>query len=167
MKSTWQPRKLQGDWITIREIEAETLIYDEHTHRAWCLNHTAACIWQLCDGRNTLGNIAAEAAKLLGIEANEDLVRLTMEELREKGLLEIDMVEDLPHDISRRAMFGKIGLATAALLPVVAAITAPPAMAQSGSTGTGDVARSKQRAQAARSVQSPSQPAQQTDPNKQ
>lgn len=167
MKSTGQPRKLQGDCITIREIEAETLIYDERTHRAWCLNHTAACIWQLCDGRNTVANIAAEAAKVLGSAANEELVLLTMEELREKGLLEIDILEALPHDISRRAMFGKIGLATAALLPVVAAITAPPAMAQSGSTGTGDAVGAKKRALSGRNGQpasSPSQPNKPVDP---
>jgi hypothetical protein len=36
-------------------------------------------------------------------------------------------------------MMGKIGLTAAALLPVVAALTAPPAMAQSGSVGTGVV----------------------------
>ena len=37
-------------------------------------------------------------------------------------------------------MIGKIGLAAAALLPIIAAITAPPALAQSGSVGT-DVRR--------------------------
>src|ERR1700728_1087360 len=101
MKSTWQPRKLQGDRITIRKIEAETLIYDKRTHRAWCLNPSSACIWQLCDGRNTVGNIAAEAAKELGSAVNEELVLLAIEELQQKGLLEGDLVEALPRDASR------------------------------------------------------------------
>jgi len=167
MKSTWQPRKLQGDRMTIREIEAEMLIYDERTHRAWCLNRSSACIWQLCDGRNTIQDIAAEASKELGSALNEELVLLTIAELQEKGLLERDMVDALPRDLSRRKMIGKIGLATAALLPVVAAITAPPASAQSGSSGTGDAQHAKQRAFAARNGQSasaPSQPDKPVDP---
>ena len=139
MTSTLRPRKLQGDRITIREIEAEILIYDERTHRAWCLNRSSACIWQLCNGRNAVGAIAARAAKQLGSAVSEQLVLLTLEELLEKGLLEAGMVE-LPRDPSRREMIGKIGLAAAALLPIIAAITAPPALAQSGSVGT-DVRR--------------------------
>jgi hypothetical protein len=167
MKSTWQPRKLQGDRIAIRKIEAETLIYDERTHRAWCLNPSSACIWQLCDGRSTVEEIAAGAAKQLGSAVSEDLVLLTMEELHEKGLLEGELVNSLPRDASRRKMIGRIGLATAALLPVVATITAPPALAQSGSVGTGDVAsrEKKKRALAAQNQRSASSPTQQEEPS--
>jgi hypothetical protein len=140
MTSTLRPLRLQGDQVTIREIEGEILIYDERTHRAWCLNPSSACIWQLCDGRTTVGRIADCAAKELGPAMNEELVLLALEELREKGLLEGGSVEALPRDASRREMIGKIGMAAAALLPVVAAIAAPPALAQSGSVGT-DVRR--------------------------
>ena len=147
METTWRPRRLQGDRITIREIAAELLIYDERTHRAWCLNGSSACIWQMCDGLNTVGSIAARAAKELGSAVSEELVLLTIAELQEKGLLEGDMVEALPRAASRREMIGKMGLAAAALLPVVAAITAPPALAQSGSTGTGGAKRGSKRPQ--------------------
>jgi hypothetical protein len=143
MTSTLRPLRLQGDQITIREIEEETLIYDERTHRAWCLNPSSACIWQLCDGQNTVGRIAACAVKELGPAVNEELVLLALEELQEKGLLQGGMVEALPRDASRREMIGKIGMAAAALFPVVAAITAPPALAQSGSVGTGNDARKR------------------------
>lgn len=132
MTSTLRPRKLQGDRIILREIEGEVLVYDERTHRVWCLNPSSACIWQLCDGRNTVEDIAAGAAKALGPAVNESLVLLTLDELGEKGLLEAGIVEG----VSRREALGKIGLATAALLPVIAAIAAPPALAQSGSVGT-------------------------------
>jgi Coenzyme PQQ synthesis protein D (PqqD) len=146
MTSTLRPRKLQGEHISNREIEAEILIYDERTHRAWCLNPTSACIWKLCDGRNTVAQIAACAAKELGSAATEDLVLLTLQELQEQGLLEGTIAEVLPRDASRRQMIGKIGLAAAALLPVVAAITAPPALAQSGSVGTDIRKRAKKQA---------------------
>jgi hypothetical protein len=147
MTSTLRPRKLQGDHITVREIEAEILIYDERMHRAWCLNPSSACIWKLCDGRNTVGQIAASAAKELGSAVTEELVLFTLEELQEQGLLESGMAEVLPRDASRRAVIGKIGLAAAALLPVIAAIAAPPALAQSGSVGT-DVVRRRVKKQA-------------------
>jgi Coenzyme PQQ synthesis protein D (PqqD) len=136
MTSTLRPCKLQGDCITIQEIAAEVLIYDERTHRAWCLNPSSACIWRLCDGRKTVGAIAASAAQELGAGVDEGLVLVTLAELHEKGLLEEGMAEGLPLDASRREMLGRIGWAAAALLPVVAAIGAPPAWAQSGSTGT-------------------------------
>jgi hypothetical protein len=135
MKSTWQPRKLKGDRITVQEIAAEILIYDELTHRAWCLNPSSACIWRLCDGRNTVAGIAAKAARELGATVTEELVLLTLAELHENGLLESGIAAALPRDASRREMIGKLGLATAALLPVVAAISAPPALAQGGSVG--------------------------------
>jgi hypothetical protein len=144
MTSTWRPRKLQGNRITIREIEAEILIYDERTHRAWCLNPSSACIWRLCDGRNTVEAIAAGAAKELGSAVNKDLVLLTLEELQERGLLEGGTMQVLLRDASRREMMGKIGLAAAALLPVIASITAPPALAQvGGSVGTGPEVRKR------------------------
>jgi Coenzyme PQQ synthesis protein D (PqqD) len=147
MISTLQPRKLQGSHITVRQIEDETLIYDERTHRAWCLNTSSARVWHLCDGRRTVEEIAAGEAIELGSAMSEELVLLTLEELSEKGLLTGGMTEALPRDASRRKMIGKIGLAAAALLPVVAAITAPPALAQSGSVGTDSRKRLKKALQ--------------------
>jgi hypothetical protein len=148
MTSTWRPRKLESDRITIREIEAEVLVYDERTHRAWCLNPSSACIWRLCDGRNSIAEIATGAAKELGPAVNEQLVLLTLEELVEKGLLEGNMMKTLPQDPSRRRMIGRMGLAAAALLPVITSITAPPALAQSGSVTSGARQRSKKAQQA-------------------
>jgi hypothetical protein len=166
MKSTRQPRRLQGDRISIQPIEAEILVYDESTHRAWCLNPSSGCIWQLCDGRRTIAEIAAAARPALGPGVDEALVQLTLDELDDQGLLEPDTA---PRDASRRQVMGRIGLAAAGLLPVVAAITAPPALAQSGSTGTGDAAAlaKKKKALAARSSginSAPAKPDEPTDP---
>ncbi|HVT96788.1 MAG TPA: PqqD family protein [Acidobacteriaceae bacterium] len=138
MTSTLQPRSISSDRIIVKEIETETLLYDERTHRAWCLNQSSACIWRLCDGRRTVQQIAEAAGSELGSYVNEDLVLLALTELREKELLEEPSAALLPDDISRRAMIGRAGLAAAALLPVIAAITAPTAAAQlGGSAGTG------------------------------
>jgi hypothetical protein len=143
MTSSLRPRNIQGDRITVQDVETETLIYDVRSHKAWCLNRSSASIWRLCDGQHTVAQIAALAAVNLGSPVSEDLVLLTLEELREKDLLEPQTAVllpagFLPQDLSRRQMIGRAGLAAAALLPVIAALTAPPASAQSGSTGTGD-----------------------------
>jgi hypothetical protein len=138
MTSSLQPRSISSDRIIAKEIETETLLYDERTHRAWCLNRSSACIWRLCDGRRTVQQIADAAGSELGSAVSEDLVLLALAELREKELLEESSAAMLPDDMSRRAMIGRAGIAAVALLPVIAAITAPTAAAQlGGSTGTG------------------------------
>jgi hypothetical protein len=139
MTSTLRPRSVQGDRITIQEVDTETLIYNERTHRAWCLNRSSACIWRLCNGQNTVRQIADAATAELGSPVSEDLVLLTVDELREKELLEPMAAEVLPPGMTRRQMMGRMGLTAAALLPVIAALTAPPAKAQGGSVGTGVV----------------------------
>jgi hypothetical protein len=137
MTSTLRPRSIPTDGIIVREIETETLLYDEKTHRAWCLNRSSACIWRLCDGGHTVQQIAEAAGRELNAMVNEDLVLLTIEELRQKNLMHESSAPLLSHGISRRSMMGRTGIAAAALLPVIAAIAAPPALALTGSGGTG------------------------------
>lgn len=137
MTSTLRPRSIPNDRIIVREIETETLVYDEGTHRAWCLNRSSACVWRLCDGNHTVEQIAESASGELGCAMGEDLVLLTLDELRDKNLLEEPSAPLLADGISRRSMIGRAGLAAAALLPVIAIIAAPPAaMALSGGEDT-------------------------------
>lgn len=138
MTSTLRPRSIPPDGIIVREIETETLLYDESTHRAWCLNRSSACIWRLCDGSHTVQHIAEAAGRELNAMVSEDLVLLTVEELREKNLMHEASAPLLANGISRRTMLGRTGIAAAALLPVIAAIVAPPALALTGSGGTGN-----------------------------
>jgi hypothetical protein len=141
MTSTLRPRNIQGDRISIQEVETETLIYDERTHKAWCLNRSSACIWRLCNGEHTVSEIAANASAELSSPVSEDLVLFTLDELGQKELLR-GPVHVLPKELSRREIMAKAGLTAAALLPVIAALTAPPASAQTASAGTGDTERS-------------------------
>jgi hypothetical protein len=136
MTSTLRPRNIQCDRITIQEVETETLIYDERSHKAWCLNRSSASIWRLCDGNRSVKQIAVEASMELGAFVSEDLVLITTEELLEKGLLLPDTFEPATQNLSRRELIGRVGLTAAALLPVIAVLSAPPAEAQSGSVGT-------------------------------
>lgn len=140
MTSTLRPRSIPSDRIIVRDIETETLLYDEGTHQAWCLNRSSACVWRLCDGNHTVQQIADAASRELGSAVNEDLVMLTLHELREKHLLEEFSVPLLTDDISRRAMIRRAGFAAASLLPVIAIIAAPTSAraALSGGVDSGD-----------------------------
>ncbi|MGB9144245.1 MAG: hypothetical protein WCC14_00345 [Acidobacteriaceae bacterium] len=137
MTPTVHPRNILCDRINLQEVETETLVYDERSHRAWCLNRPSACIWRLCDGLNTVHQIAAKASVALGSPVSDDLILLTLAELREQALLLPDSFEPVPDTLTRRKMMSRAGLAAAALLPVIAALTAQPAAALGGSVGTG------------------------------
>lgn len=137
MTTALRPQNIAGNRVSIQEIGTETLIYDERTHKAWCLNQSAGCIWHLCDGQNNVAQIATKAAVELDSRIDEELVLITLAELRQQDLLRPDSIEGLTGILTRREMISRSGLAAAALLPVIAALTAPPAAAQNGSVGTG------------------------------
>ena len=40
--------------LIVKELSDETLVYDETTHKAHCLNQTAALVWKFCDGRTSI-----------------------------------------------------------------------------------------------------------------
>jgi len=48
--------------IITKEVDGELLVYDCERDRAHCLNETAAAIWQLCDGRTSVGEISEQLA---------------------------------------------------------------------------------------------------------
>ena len=37
--------------LVVRELPEEVLVYDLDTHKALCLNRTAALVWKCCDGQ--------------------------------------------------------------------------------------------------------------------
>ncbi len=136
MAPTPRPRNILSDRFTLQQVETETLLYDERSHKAWCLNRSSACIWRLCDGDNAIPQIAAAASAELGSPVSEDLVLLTLTELRNQDLLQPDSFMPISDGLTRRQMMGRAGLAAAALLPVIATLVAPPA-ASASSTGGG------------------------------
>lgn len=51
------PKSLQKD-LVIQELEDEVLICDLRKNKAFCLNHTAAFVWQHADGETPVEQIA-------------------------------------------------------------------------------------------------------------
>lgn len=120
--------------IVVQELENEVLIYDLNINKALCLNQTAALVYQLCDGTNTISEISLLMNKKLKANVGEELIWLALNELKKNNLLENskEISNPLP-GISRREVAKKIGLASLVALPMIASVVAPSAvMAQSG-----------------------------------
>ena len=114
------------DQLLAQDVGDELVLYDERTHEAHRLNHTAALVWRLADGRRSLSEIAPLLHDALDVPDDEDFVRLALAELDRAGLL----VHKLPLEtgpMTRREVF-KVA---AYLLPAVGFIVVPtPAVAQ-------------------------------------
>ena len=121
--------------LLIEELENELLVYDLASDRAHRLNATAATVFRHADGTRTVADLVDVLGEQAGVDADEDLVLITLDGLVEAGLVE-DYEQRPTKDAraSRRRFIGKVGAvgAAAASLPVVHSIVAPTvAQAQS------------------------------------
>ncbi len=121
------PRRLQRH-VSVQQVGAETLVYDERRHQAFCLNESSSTVWRLADGEHTVAQIRAAAAVELKASVNEEFVLFALEELRRDGLLEPSSATAAAPAISRRVMLRRLGVGGALLVPAVAAIVAPTAV---------------------------------------
>jgi hypothetical protein len=127
--------------LTIEDLPPEIIVYDHKRNRIHCLNPSTSFIWQRCDGRTTIEDIAAGLPEI-GLPADLDIVRRALKDLARTHLLADDQAfanSSLP---SRRMLVRRLGLAAgsaATLLPAIRSIVAPtPAMAKSGDSHTPD-----------------------------
>jgi len=74
--------------LVIQEASEETLIYDLSLDKAHCLNQTAAAVWKVCDGENTISDIAKTLKNDFGTNVPEDLIWLAIDQLSKENLLE-------------------------------------------------------------------------------
>ncbi|MEZ5345750.1 MAG: PqqD family protein [Pyrinomonadaceae bacterium] len=112
--------------IVVQEVDGEILIYDLLDNKALCLNKTSALVWSMCDGTNSVERLAAKLGEKLEQPIENEMILLTLEELRKKGLIE-DQNEDLLElsGLTRREVIQKIGFTSLVALPVVSLIVAP------------------------------------------
>ena len=115
--------KARTEQLLVQRTGPDTLIYDERTHRATCLDPRAARVWELCDGKRSVEQIAREYGEG---STGEAVVRWTLVELDKSALLESDGEAVARSALSRRVLMAKVGLAA---IPVILAITAPKARA--------------------------------------
>ncbi len=122
--------RAREDELVVEELPDEILVYDLKSHKASCLNRTAALVWRHCDGQTTVAEMATMLENELEIPADEAVVWMALDRLGRSRLLTEQVT--LPADraeYSRRAVLRTIGRAAgiALLLPVVESIVAPTA----------------------------------------
>ena len=125
--------------LIVKELANETLVYDEQSHEAHCLNQTAAFVWRHCDGRTSIAKMGRMLEKQARAEVPEQLVWAAIEQLEKSHLLEAAVARPLQMNaLSRRELIRRLGIGAALSLPVVISIVAPTA-AEAASTTCSDV----------------------------
>ena len=126
MSAVRYPQRIQS--VHVESIDGELCIYDTARQRVHALNHTAAFVWQRCDGRTAPAELAAALSAETSIDDAEAVVQLTLQELAAAHLL-AGPIDEVAR-VSRRDLLRR-GVAAAAI-PAIYSIVAPtPAAAQS------------------------------------
>lgn len=113
--------------LVIREAHDELVVYDTTSHRAHCLNQTAAVVFCHADGTRSIRDLAALLAGT-DTAGGEALAGEALERLAEAGLLERPAAT--ARAPSRREVLRQVGLGAALLTPVVTSLLVPsPAQA--------------------------------------
>jgi hypothetical protein len=112
------------------QLGGETIVFDGERQKAHSLNRSASIVWQHSNGERSVAELATVLGTDLGIEPDELLVEVAVDELTRANLLEPATNGVTRRDAVRRLSFAG---AAAVALPVVLSIVAPtPAMAASG-----------------------------------
>jgi len=116
----------------------ETLIYDQKTHQAHCLNPAAAGVWKLCDGRTAVTDVASIVGRQLGIAADAEFVFCAIDQLRAADLLVEATQSALASAVSRRRVLQRLGTTgvAAALAPLVTSLMTRSAHAAASPAAT-------------------------------
>ncbi|MCP9496528.1 MAG: PqqD family protein [Pyrinomonadaceae bacterium MAG19_C2-C3] len=127
--------------LVVQNLHGETLVYDEQTHKALCLNETASLIWAACDGRTDVAGLKRKLERLNDAPIADEVVWLGLDQLTKQGLLKEIVVRPagMPSGVSRRAALRTLGITAAIAIPTVTAIIAPTAAqaATGGAPGSG------------------------------
>lgn len=110
--------------IVVQDVPNEVLVYDLESNKAHCLNQTAAMVWNFCDGKNSVSDIAALIGSSTGKHVSDDFVWLAIDQLAENNLLENGIKPKFAGE-TRREIIKKIGLGTVVALPIIASLVAP------------------------------------------
>ena len=119
-KTSMKLPKIRTAGIVDQHLAGEIMIYDTVTNEAYCLNETAALVYEACDGKTTFDEFKRRS------DLPIDLIYLALDNLHAKNLLdgETDYASPLA-GISRREAVRRAGLASMAALPIISVLLAP------------------------------------------
>jgi hypothetical protein len=128
-KADWRPKAVKRQGLLVEETGSEVVVYNLEGYRVHCLNDQAVRIWGLCNGRRTIGQIAAGIDLAIAPKSKELVVGNVIAQLEKLGLVEESPLA--PALVSRRDMARRIGIGVAAMvaLPLITSVTAPTAQA--------------------------------------
>ncbi len=125
-----QHPKARTEKLIIKELPDETLVYDQETDKAYCLNSTAADVWRNCDGSRTMSDLREVIQSQSDLAVPEEVVWVALDQLEKFDLLERGATRAFRlRGISRRDIIRKVGMATVAV-PLIVSISTAPAHAQ-------------------------------------
>jgi coenzyme PQQ synthesis protein D (PqqD) len=116
--------------VKIERAADEILAVNSITSEAHAINQSAAAVFDLCDGKTSKAEMAAEIHRRTGLPADEEIVDLALSELADAGLITLDESEPQART-TRRSLIRRFSLTAAAvaMLPVVETILVPTASA--------------------------------------
>ena len=114
--------------IFVETVGDELVIYDHQHQCASRLNRTAASVWRLCDGINTVSDMVPLLQKNLDASADEEIVWLSLDQLDKTHLLQETLQRDSDaRKLSRRKAISKVATAGVIMvaLPIINSNSAP------------------------------------------
>ena len=117
--------KARRERLFVQDVDDELVIYDQNTRKTHRLNPTASLVWQTCDGKKSISDIAAALQARVARPVDEDLVRIALGQLEAANLLEHGLGDPPGSATERRRAFLRKAGAVSLLMPVVATLPRP------------------------------------------
>ena len=122
--------RTRAEGLLVEQVNDEIVVFDTLSRAAHCLSPLAAIVFEHCNGRTSLEDLAAVASERLGETIDTAAIEETLAQLDERELLDEDP------GITRRGMIGKTaavgGAAFAA--PLITSVLAPTAASAASAT---------------------------------
>src|SRR6185295_1332737 len=110
----------RNDELVVQDLPDEVLIYDLKSHKAHCLNTTAAFIWKHCDGQTTAHEIAKMMQQEWRTPVTEDAVWFALNKLSKAELLQERIIlPEAKAGMTRRSAVRRLGFGALLAVPVV------------------------------------------------
>ncbi len=88
-------KRVEG--VHLEHAADEILVVKPGTLEAHALNQSAAAVYELCDGKTSKSEMAAQIRRRTGLPADEEIVDLALAELVDAGLVALDDPEPSLH----------------------------------------------------------------------
>lgn len=126
-----QTPEKREEFLIVRKVDEELLVYDRRSHQGYCFNQTMGAIWEQLDGQSTHEEVSRRL-NILGLEGiDESVVQEACESLWACDLLKIRPAEQQSIKLVRRSILkGVIGLNAVVAAPAITKFSIPSAYAQ-------------------------------------